>query len=333
MLRRATEELAAYNATPPRADGYYALGELRLRMGNLAGAEEALREAHALGRSPQPALSLIRLAEGKARAASAAIDRAVQEETWDKLARARLLYAQVEISIAAGDVAKARAAAEELAEVLEAYESPALKASGLEALGRVLLAEGDAAAAARELREALKRWRTVPAPYEVARTRALLPAALRELGDEETADLELQAARDEFKRLGAQLDAAAMEKAQQAAAARRAGAVQTRKTFMITDIVGSTNLAEALGNEAWSGLLQWHDDALRALFKRHGAMASTPRATASSRRSHRPGRESTARSPSSGPWRSTGSRRGSRHRSESVYMPARRTCGEMPTAA
>jgi len=37
------------------------------------------------------------------------------------------------------------------------------------------------------------------------------------------------------------------------------------KTFMFTDIVGSTQLVEALGDEAWEVLLRWHDDTLRAV--------------------------------------------------------------------
>jgi class 3 adenylate cyclase len=41
------------------------------------------------------------------------------------------------------------------------------------------------------------------------------------------------------------------------------------KTFMFTDIVSSTNLAELLGDEAWSTLLRWHDETLRALFATH----------------------------------------------------------------
>lgn len=41
------------------------------------------------------------------------------------------------------------------------------------------------------------------------------------------------------------------------------------KTFMFTDMVGSTALVEALGDEAWSTLLRWHDDTLRALFAAH----------------------------------------------------------------
>jgi class 3 adenylate cyclase len=38
------------------------------------------------------------------------------------------------------------------------------------------------------------------------------------------------------------------------------------KTFMFTDIVKSTNLVEALGDEAWGALLSWHDQTLRSLF-------------------------------------------------------------------
>jgi class 3 adenylate cyclase len=41
------------------------------------------------------------------------------------------------------------------------------------------------------------------------------------------------------------------------------------KTFMFTDIVKSTNLAEALGDDAWTNLLRWHDDTLRSLFAAH----------------------------------------------------------------
>jgi len=269
-LQRATVELAAYNATPPQADGFYALGDLRLRMGDLSGAEEALRKAHALGRSPQPALALIRLAEGKTREAAAAIHSAVVDETREVWAKTRLLPAQVQIAVAAGDLPEARAAAEEFGQLVASSESPALRALRHETLGRVLLAEGDHVEAARELRAAIRDWREVGAPYEVARGRALLALALRAANDEEAADLELGAARDDFVRLGAVLDADAAEKALQAAAERHVGPAQVRKTFMFTDIVGSTNLAEALGDAAWERLLRWHDDTLRTLFARGG---------------------------------------------------------------
>ena len=44
---------------------------------------------------------------------------------------------------------------------------------------------------------------------------------------------------------------------------------RVEKTFMFTDIERSTNLVEALGDEAWQGLLRWHDETLRSLFAEH----------------------------------------------------------------
>jgi class 3 adenylate cyclase len=264
-LERATTELGAYKATPPQADGFYAIGDIRRLKGDFEGAETALREAHARGRSPQPALALVRLAEGKTKAAAAAINAAVTDETWDRWARARLLPAQVEIAIAAGDVARARTAVDELAGIVAGYPSPALEAGRQVALARVLVAEGDAPGAARELRAAVKGWREVGAPYEVARARAVLSRALRAVENDDDADLELRAAMDEFRRLGARVDLEAAERELRDAEDRRSGPLTTRKTFMFTDIVGSTNLAEVLGDQAWERLLRWHDDMLKRL--------------------------------------------------------------------
>jgi class 3 adenylate cyclase len=263
-LERATTELGAYSATPPQADGFYAIGDIRRLRGDFDGAEAALREAHSRGRAPQPALALVRLAEGKVKAAAAAINAAVAEETADRWARARLLPAQIEIAIAAGDGQLARTAVDELAAIVAGYPSPALEAGRQVALGRVLIAEGDAAGASRELRSAIKGWREVGAPYEVARARALLSQALRGLENDDDADLELRAALDEFRRLGARVDVDASERELRDAEDRRSGPVTARKTFMFTDIVGSTNLAEALGDQAWERLLHWHDDMLRS---------------------------------------------------------------------
>jgi class 3 adenylate cyclase len=44
---------------------------------------------------------------------------------------------------------------------------------------------------------------------------------------------------------------------------------RVEKTFMFTDIEGSTGLVEALGDEAWQGVLRWHDDTLRSVFAEH----------------------------------------------------------------
>src|SRR5262249_57450935 len=51
----------------------------------------------------------------------------------------------------------------------------------------------------------------------------------------------------------------------------KAGApARVMRTFMFTDIVGSTNLLGVLGDEAWRDLVRWHDQLLRAQFESHG---------------------------------------------------------------
>src|SRR6266508_11925 len=51
--------------------------------------------------------------------------------------------------------------------------------------------------------------------------------------------------------------------------ARSAQPRRVVKTFMFTDIVKSTALVEAMGDEAWETLLRWHDETLRGLFAAH----------------------------------------------------------------
>jgi class 3 adenylate cyclase len=269
-LQRATEELEKFEAIPVMADGLYAIGEIRRLRGDFEGAEEALRQAHALGRSPQPALALIRLQSGKVKSAVAAIETALTESSWDALARLRMLGAQVEIMLQAGDAERARMATEQMAEIVDDASPPALRAGLAYARGRVLLAEGNESASIQELRAALRLWREVGSAYEIARSRAVLSRALRECGDDDDADLELRAARDEFERLGAKPDLAAVEAELRQLAERGANRVQVRMTFLFTDIVGSTKLAEALGDQAWERLLRWHDAMLRAEVARQG---------------------------------------------------------------
>jgi hypothetical protein len=69
----------------------YELGEIRLRRGDLGGAEDAFKRAHQLGFVPQPGMSLLHLARGDTAAASSSIERALRDPALDRLARARLL--------------------------------------------------------------------------------------------------------------------------------------------------------------------------------------------------------------------------------------------------
>ena len=188
----------------------YREAELHRLLGRFDAAEEAYREASRYGWDPQPGLAQLRLAQGRADAALSTIRRVLSEAT-DPLRRAALLPAQVEMALAVGDVEEARIACRELEEIAARYESVMLGAIVGYARGAVHLAEGDAQAALGALREATVAWQELGAPYDLARTRMLVAVACRELGDEETETLELEAARAAFERLGAAPDLARVD--------------------------------------------------------------------------------------------------------------------------
>jgi DNA-binding CsgD family transcriptional regulator len=183
----------------------YRQGEIRRLLGEFAAAEEAYRAASRLGFEPQPGLALLRLAQGKAAAAAAAIRRVV-DETEEPLKRARVLPACVEIMLAVGDLEEARRASGELDAISQRHASDLLRALAAHAHGAMVLAEGDPRGALGSLRHALDTWREIEAPYEAARTRVLLGTACRRLGDDDAAALELEAARAVFEELGASTD-------------------------------------------------------------------------------------------------------------------------------
>jgi tetratricopeptide (TPR) repeat protein len=180
------------------------LGGIRLHKGDIAGAEEALLAAHRAGWDPQPGLALVRLAQGDTATAAAsirdALERPLRVPSKERppnthLQRAPLLAAQVEIELAAGDLGRARSAADELELIAARFESKALVASAALARGRVRLADGDAAGAEQSLSEAVRHWNEVGAPYEAAIARMALAEAHRASGSEHRAALESQAAR------------------------------------------------------------------------------------------------------------------------------------------
>jgi DNA-binding CsgD family transcriptional regulator len=181
---------------------FYQEGELHRLRGEFAEAEEAYRQANQWGHSPQPGLAELRLAQGDVAAAAAAIRRVVCEAQ-DRVARSRVLVACVEIGLAVDDVGAARSAADELSHIAADLDTPLSKAVAARAAGAVLLAQGDARTACETLRRAWTAWRELDAPYEAARVRVLVALACRALGDEDTAGMELDAARVVFERLGA----------------------------------------------------------------------------------------------------------------------------------
>jgi ATP/maltotriose-dependent transcriptional regulator MalT len=176
--------------------------------GELGAAEELYRSALQAGREPQPGLALLRVAQGDLDAAEAAIRRVVAE-TSGRGRRARVLGPYVAIMLRRGDVEAAARGADELEEISRGIGTDYALAVSAQASGAVRLASGTPAAALATLRTAWRLWRTLDAPYEAAETRRLIAQACTAMGDEDTAAMELDAARLAFEALGAHRDAAA----------------------------------------------------------------------------------------------------------------------------
>jgi DNA-binding CsgD family transcriptional regulator len=188
---------------PALGAALYEEAELHRLRGEFRAADDAYRRASAAGHGAQPGLALLRLAQGRVAAAAATVERCLAEPQFPAT-RARLLSAHVEIRLVDGDPATARSAAEELVDLAaELGSPPMLAAMADDALGAVLLAEGDPHSALGALRRAWTSWQEVDAPYESARTRLQIGLACRGMGDEETAEMEFDAAGRAFARLGA----------------------------------------------------------------------------------------------------------------------------------
>jgi ATP/maltotriose-dependent transcriptional regulator MalT len=199
------ERARQWLSDPPQSAvgmAHYQLGELHRLRGELPLAEEAYRQAHAAGREPQPGLALLRLLEGRAEAAAAAIESAL-DAAGDQLARARLLPAYAEIMLAVGRRDAASAAADELDELAGDGGATMLGAVANQTRGALLLAAGEPRAALGPLRAALDAWQELGAPYEAAQARVLVAGACRQLDDRDRVELECDVARDVFEHLGA----------------------------------------------------------------------------------------------------------------------------------
>jgi ATP/maltotriose-dependent transcriptional regulator MalT len=205
-VRRACDELGGSHV-PNAAAGFIELGEIRRRLGDLDGAQDAFARAEELCGRRCVGLALVRLAQRRIDDATAIISAMLAEETWNQLARGKLLPAYVQIAVAAGDLDRAAAASDDLDRIAAGYDNPALEAAALASRGRVQLAQGASAAACATLQQALQLWQRLEVPYEVATVRLLLGQACRNNGDEDGATRSLARAVAIFDQLGATLDA------------------------------------------------------------------------------------------------------------------------------
>jgi tetratricopeptide (TPR) repeat protein len=202
---RAATEAMAYDLGHT-AQALSALGEIRLRQGDLDAARSAFDRADAFGLSPGPGPASLFLTAGDAAGARSAITSALGSVPPDPLTRARYLPTAVRAAVAVGDLDEAEARAAELGSIAERFTGPALAAASLDARGAVALASGNADTAVGHFRGATRHWRVAGAPYETARSLLETARALRDSGDRPGAEREARAARVTFEELGASLD-------------------------------------------------------------------------------------------------------------------------------
>lgn len=228
------------------ADACYQEGELLRVRGDLTEAEASYELAARHGRDPQPGLALLRLAQGRPEEAVSAIERALSATT-QKWRRAHFLPACVEIRLAAGDVEPARSAAEELTVLADDSGVPILGGMAAHARGAVCLAGNDPRGALEPLLHAFSVWKHVGAPYIAARVRVLIAEAYTALGDNDSAALELEAARDVFGRLGAEPDLSRLPPA--TAPARSPAHGLSRREMEVLRLVAAGRTNKAIANE------------------------------------------------------------------------------------
>jgi len=229
-------------------DAFYQRAEIHRLRGEFDDAQADYRRANEHGREPQPGLSLLRLAQGRSADAASSIRRVLSTTTatWQ---RAQLLPAFVEIALAIGAVDEARESCDELECIARDRGTAILGAIAAHARGAVHVVEGDHHGAIAPLRHALDTWHRIDAPYVTARIRVLLARACAALGDDDSAELELDAARRIFEHLGATPDLAGLESPDRRSA-RAAGHDLSPRELEVLRL-----LARGLSNRAIAGTL------------------------------------------------------------------------------
>jgi DNA-binding CsgD family transcriptional regulator len=244
--RRAIQRHAVRLDPQATAAAFYQEAEVHRLQGEFAAAEDAYRNASQAGQEPQPGLALLRLAQGRKDVAASGI-RSALGATTDRLQRARLLPAYVEIMLATGDLEEARAGCRELEATAADFGTEVLGAIAAHAKGALHLADGEAETALAPLRQAFRVWQQVGAPYLAARLRVLIGYACRAVGDEEGAGLELGAARSVFEELGAASDLAELEGSARTAPPSVGGL--TARELQVLRLVATGKTNKAIAND------------------------------------------------------------------------------------
>ncbi len=179
-------------------------GDVLRAQGDLTGAEQAFKRAHALGWDPCPGWAELLIERKEAPLAVGALERAIDDPSWPCRQRRRLLNAALARAAAlAGDPVRARAAIDAAMLVEDGDITPAQHGALERARGELALAEGRVEDAIRTLRAALRFWRDIGATLEIGPLHERIADILNSSGDTTGALLELEAAESVWRGAGA----------------------------------------------------------------------------------------------------------------------------------
>ncbi len=244
------------------AGGYYEIGEIRRRQGNFAAAEEAYARANALGRDPQPGLSLLRLAQGKVDAASRPGIRRVARRDGRIRSRDSVTSPRRSTSRSPPAMSPSRsAAADELESIVDAYKIGGRR--GARIRRRSISRAGDRA---RRRATRTQRSRSCAVPATTGRTWAR-PTRRRRHGSRwaSRSGEPATSSGDGRDRGCAGRVRAARRAARRGPLPRPARQASTQsRTFLFTDIVGSTEAArDARARTSGSACSTRHNEIVR----------------------------------------------------------------------
>ncbi len=196
VASRKLEEINAWAA----AEGYYQLGEVRRLTGDFDGAATAFAQARVLGMDPQPGEALLACRRGDRQGAWTSIRVALAGG--DRLGRARLLRAAVEIALSREALDEAESYCRELEADAEAFATPGFLAWAAHARGAVAVRRGQFGPALASLQTALREYRVQQSRYETAEVYEWMALARRGRGEHAASSADAATADAIYTQLG-----------------------------------------------------------------------------------------------------------------------------------
>jgi len=180
-------------------------GEVLRARGDLDGAAQAYQRARTVGWDPCPGWAELLIERGDAPEAMRALARAVEDPSWPCRQRRRLLMAGLARAAAlVGDTGRAREALAAAESIEDGEITPAQHGALERARGELAAAEGHTEEAIGTLRAALRFWRDLDAPLEMAPLHERLADLLRTTGEADAAAFELEAGEALWRGAGAE---------------------------------------------------------------------------------------------------------------------------------